>query len=177
MSTRRAWGGTAVLSVALLAAAVSLVVVAARGPAPASALQDRVRAIASTLRCPVCQDLSVADSPSALAEEMRTTIAEKLQAGETPDQIRAGFVGAYGQWILLAPTHSGLNLVAWIAPVLLLVGGLLLAVTSVRRWSAGSAGREVREPDPTRQESGSGLTRDDRMILDRAILRVRDEPD
>jgi cytochrome c-type biogenesis protein CcmH/NrfF len=125
----------------------------------------------------VCQDLSVADSPAALAEEMRTTIAEKLQAGETPDQIRAGFVGAYGQWILLAPTHRGLNLVAWIAPVLLLVGGLLLAVTSVRRWSAGSAGRVVGEPDPTRQEYVSGLPRDDRMLLDRAILRVKDEPD
>src|SRR5207244_2321694 len=82
---------------------VSFGVVAGRGPAPSATMSERVRAIASTLRCPVCQDLSVADSPSGLATSIRAQIAQKLRAGETPSQIRQGYVGAYGQWILLSP--------------------------------------------------------------------------
>ena len=80
------------LAAALLAAAAVAGFVAARGPTPPTTLQDRVRAVASTLRCPICQDLSVADSPSGLAQQMRATIAQDLQAGMSPERIRAGFL-------------------------------------------------------------------------------------
>ncbi|MBP1778598.1 MAG: cytochrome biosis protein, partial [candidate division NC10 bacterium] len=50
-------------------------------------LEDRVREIASELRCVVCQNLSVADSPSDLAKEMRNLVREQVQQGKNREEI------------------------------------------------------------------------------------------
>jgi cytochrome c-type biogenesis protein CcmH len=126
------------LAVVMIAAAATLAVVALRGPAQPTSMADRVRAVASTLRCPVCQNLTMADSPSRLAQEMRRTIASDLRAGKSPDEIREGFARAYGQWILESPPKRGIDLVAWLAPVLFLLGGVGAAALAVRRWSGGA---------------------------------------
>jgi cytochrome c-type biogenesis protein CcmH len=169
--------GALLLSLAgvMLLAAVALLVVGLRGPAPARTPTDRVHAIAAGLRCPVCRDLSVADSPAPLAQQMRATIARDLAAGKTPAQIRAEFMAAYGESILLAPPRRGLGLIAWVMPVLLLAGGLLAALVAVRRWRAGPA----TFPAPARHEltaGGSGLSSADRRLLGRALARL-DEDD
>ena len=162
----RAKAGALVIAAALIGAAAAIAVAAARGPSQPGTLEGRVRGIASTLRCPVCQDLSVADSPSALATQMRASIAQQLQAGRTPDEIRAGFVAAYGQWILLSPPRRGLTLVAWLIPFGLALAGLLLAFTAIRRWSHG---RETSSAEPV------SLPPEDRRLLDRALLAARED--
>jgi len=162
----RARAGALVIAVALIGAAAAIAVAAARGPSPPGTLEGRVRGIASTLRCPVCQDLSVADSPSALATQMRASIAQQLQAGRTPDEIRAGFVAAYGQWILLSPPRRGLTLVAWLIPFGLALAGLLLAVGAIRRWNRGSA---------TSSAKPVSLAPEDRRLLDRALLAAQED--
>ena len=101
-----------------------------------SALEAQTTAVASTLRCPVCQGESLQDSPSDLARQMRDVVRDKLRAGETPDQVRAYFVSKYGEWILLEPTMTGLNVVLYVIPVLLVIGGLVLVAFLVRRWTA-----------------------------------------
>ena len=168
---RRSSWRRAALAAALVAAGASLAVVAARGPTPPTTMSERVRAVASTLRCPVCQDLSVADSPSRLAEQFRQQIAQELQAGESPDQIRQGFVRAYGEWILLAPSRSGINLVAWVAPILLLLGGLVLAAAAVGRWTRGRA------PRARADGSAGNLSASDRRLLERALAAAPEEPE
>lgn len=120
----------------ILAAAVAVVIVAAvlapsgRG---GDSLDDRVREIASGLRCPVCQNLSVADSPSRLAGEMRSEIGAQLEAGRTAAQVRAFFVERYGEWVLLAPTRRGLNLLPWLVPVVGVAAGVVLWISLLRR--------------------------------------------
>lgn len=162
---------TFVLAAALVAAGGSLAFVAARGPETSRALPDRVRAVATTLRCPVCQNLSVADSPSGLAQQMRETIARDLAAGRSPDEIRARFVASYGDWVLLSPPRHGLELAVWILPGLLFLGGLVVAGLSVRRWSAGSpdAGRALEDP------KDHALSPGDRKLLELALSALPEE--
>lgn len=102
-------------------------------------LEDRTTAVASTLRCPVCQGESIQDSPSQLAQDMRALVREQLRAGKTPEEVRAYFVGRYGEWILLEPKMTGLNVLLYVFPVALVLGGLALVVILVRKWSASAS--------------------------------------
>ena len=123
----------------LLGGAVAVVALAATlasgRDGDARTLDDRVQDVASGLRCPVCQNLSVADSPSALAREMRSEIASRLETGDTPEEVRDFFVERYGEWVLLAPTREGLNLLPWLVPVAGLLLGVGVWAMAVRRRS------------------------------------------
>jgi cytochrome c-type biogenesis protein CcmH len=100
-----------------------------------SALEARTSAIASQLRCPVCQGLSIQDSPSDLSQQMRSLVRDQLAAGKTPEEVKAYFVSKYGEWILLTPKPAGFNLLAYALPIgVVLVGGLGIAI-AVRRWT------------------------------------------
>ncbi|MEX2177145.1 MAG: cytochrome c-type biogenesis protein [Gemmatimonadaceae bacterium] len=103
-------------------------------------LEARTTAVASTLRCPVCQGESIQDSPAELAQQMRAVVRDRLRAGESPDEIKAYFVSRYGEWILLEPAMSGLNIALYVLPVLLMVGGLAFVAYLVRRWTTPEAG-------------------------------------
>ncbi|HEY7039839.1 MAG TPA: cytochrome c-type biogenesis protein [Methylomirabilota bacterium] len=117
-----------VLLVATLALAVS-------GAAAAPVSEDTVHDVAAQLRCVVCQSLSVADSPSETAHQMKAIIRERLAAGESPEQVKAYFVEKYGTWILLSPPRQGFNLLVWVVPFVALAAGLVLVLVLVRRWS------------------------------------------
>jgi len=107
---------------------------ARHGPAD-SALEARTSAVASQLRCPVCQGLSIQDSPSDLAQSMRSLVRDQLASGRTPDQVKAYFVSKYGEWILLEPKPSGFNLLAYAVPLVVVLGGGAAIVLAVRRWT------------------------------------------
>ena len=102
---------------------------------PDSVLDAQVREISAELRCPVCQGESILDSPAELAQQMRAVVRDQLVAGRTPEEIKAFFVGRYGEWILLEPAMTGLNIALYAFPVLLVIGGLALVVVIVRRWT------------------------------------------
>lgn len=104
-------------------------------PGEEEALEERVREIARELRCPVCQNLSVADSPSELALEMRGVIREQLRAGKTPVEIKAYFLAKYGDWILLSPRPGGIGWLVWVGPFAAAAAGLVVAGLAIRRWS------------------------------------------
>jgi len=104
-----------------------------------SALEAATTMLASELRCPVCQGNSIQDSPSELAQQMRDLIRDQLRAGKTPDEVRAYFVDKYGEWILLSPKATGLNLIVYLVPLAaVLVGGLVVWRT-VKRWTGPSS--------------------------------------
>jgi len=107
--------------------------------ATAEEFEGHVREIALQLRCPVCQGLSVGDSPSELANEMRALIREQLQQGKSPTQVLDYFTQRYGEWILLAPPKRGFNLIIWVLPFALLPIGAAVVYLGARRWVRSSA--------------------------------------
>jgi len=103
-------------------------------PALADDLDDRARAIAKKLQCPVCQTISVADSPSDLAAQMRAIIRQKLAEGWTEEQIINYFVERYGDGVLLEPPRQGFGLLAWVGPAVGVLLGLGIIFGAVRAW-------------------------------------------
>jgi cytochrome c-type biogenesis protein CcmH len=176
------------VGLAVLAAAAALGAVALRGPAPPRGQADQAHEIAASLRCPVCNDLSVADSPAPLAKQMRETIDRDLRAGKSADQIRAEFVAAYGESILLAPPGRGIGLVAWLAPAVLLAAGLTVALATLRRWRPHPAGPAAGPAPPGAAGPGRPLAPSasasakagrpsaaQRRLLDRALAQLDEE--
>jgi cytochrome c-type biogenesis protein CcmH len=139
--TLHIWLGRLSLATLVIVYTVPLVL----GAAP-SDLEAQVREIAMQLRCPVCQGLSVGDSPSELATEMRTLIREQLQQGKTPAQVLEYFAQRYGEWILLAPPKRGFNLIIWVLPFVLLPIGAAAVYLGARRWVRGTAAGESPPP-------------------------------
>lgn len=136
------------LAVLLLAAPV-----AAQQPAtPIS--ETEAYEIASELRCVVCQNLSVADSPSEMASQMRELVRERLRAGENREQVLQYFVDRYGEWILLAPRRSGFNLLVWVLPFVAVVVGLGIVAVLLRRWTRRAPSPAAAGPalDPAMRE-------------------------
>jgi len=153
------------LAAAFVASGSALGVVAARGPAAPRTMDDRVRQIASTLRCPSCQDLSVADSPSIVARQIRADIATRLRDGQSPRQIRGYFESRFGQSILLTPAAHGIDLLAWVVPGLLVLAGLGLLGLTLIRWS-----RPKRQDGP--DAAGVELSPGDRALLEREVRSI-----
>ena len=98
----------------LLPLVVLGLVVLVEAQQPARHLDEpEVYEIASQLRCVVCQNLSVADSPSEMASQMRAIIRERLAAGESPAEVQRYFVDRYGEWILLSPPPPSVPRKPW----------------------------------------------------------------
>jgi cytochrome c-type biogenesis protein CcmH len=154
--TRRAL----VLAAAVAVVATAAVLASARADGPRT-LEERAAALAAELRCPVCDNLSVADSPSRLAGEMREEIATRLREGGSDDEVRAFFVDRYGEWVLLDPPRQGLNLVPFLFPIAAVVAGLALWVAVVRRR-------------PPRESSSASDA--DRRRIERELAELGDAP-
>ena len=104
-------------------------------------LEARTRHVASLLRCPVCQGLSVADSPSTTAQKMKGQVREMVAAGYEQDQILAYFETSYGAFVRLEPPLRGVNWLVWLAPILgLAAGGGIVA------WALRAPGRREQRP-------------------------------
>jgi cytochrome c-type biogenesis protein CcmH len=132
----RTYRGSAVAVVLLITGILLVPATRLAAQPPAVAINEpEVYEIASQLRCVVCQNLSVADSPSEMAAQMRAVIRERLAAGDRPAQVIEYFVEKYGEWILLSPRRSGFNLLVWLLPPFAILVGVVLVALVVRRWT------------------------------------------
>jgi cytochrome c-type biogenesis protein CcmH len=176
------------LALALLALVAAPSLAAAQSPpAPASGidaprsrplsgpeLDARTNDIGGLLRCPVCQGLSVADSPSSMARNMKAEVREKLAAGYDQEQILAYFERSYGEFVRLEPPMRGVNWLVWFGPVAVLVAGGGVVAWAVKRSSRGAGSAQATGPGapPSDLPSRETLPADARLAA--AVRRVRE---
>ena len=136
------------------------------GVARADQLDDEVRRIAKQLQCPICESVSVADSPAELAQQMRALIRRKLEAGEGERQVIDYFVAAYGDMVLTEPPRRGLALLVWLGPLAALVSGGVLLLRVLKSWRVRGSESSIRS---RRQNLGASDDYDERAAgeLDR----------
>src|SRR5437773_5172003 len=128
-ATRALKNARLVLAIALVAIGLAIVW-SARPHTETQA--ERVDRISSELRCVVCQGLSVKDSPSESARQMRDLVVQRVAEGKTDDQIRDEFRASYGDWVVLSPPLASWSGLVWIIPFLALLGGLAIAWRRLR---------------------------------------------
>jgi cytochrome c-type biogenesis protein CcmH len=120
-------------------------------PLQGEELTRRTQEVSAALRCPVCQGLSVGDSPSEMAVNMKNEVRAMLARGYTREQIEAHFVRSYGEFVLLQPK----NPVVWILPIVALAIGVLVVVIKLRSLS----NHPPIEPRPRTQPDDPDLAR------------------
>ena len=121
------------------------------------ALEARYHALSEELRCPKCQNQNIAASNAPISRDLRRLLYEQLEAGATDDEIRDYMVARYGEFVLYRPRFTGVNVLLWLAPVLLLAAGGVVLFLVLRSRGA-----------PSRQ--GSGMSEDERARV-RELLR------
>jgi cytochrome c-type biogenesis protein CcmH len=101
-------------------------------PLSGAALDRATEEVSSLMRCPVCQGLSVADSPASSAVDLKAEVRRLLALGYTKDQVIAAFERSYGEFIRLEPKAEGFNWLVWLMPMLALVVGALVIFFRLR---------------------------------------------
>ncbi len=97
-------------------------------------LDERAQEIYRSLMCPLCPGQTIDQSSSELSTQMRALVREKLEQGETREEILQFFVERYGETVLATPVKSGFNLIVWLTPILgIFTGGIVLWIIIRRR--------------------------------------------
>jgi cytochrome c-type biogenesis protein CcmH len=157
-SLGRRWRGWPVALAGWLALVALAALPAAMGAQDSAAVQREATEIARTLKCPVCENQSVAESPSPLAREMRAYIQRRLEAGDSREAIVQDLVERYGEGILLEPPRAGFTLLVWWLPLLSL--GLGAGVVALALWRWKQAPPQLAAPAEAAPDAGDGEPED-----------------
>lgn len=119
-------------------------------------LEARARALSAQLRCMVCQNESIDESHADLARDLRVLVRERLQAGDSDDQIRAFLVRRYGDFILLKPPFKLETGLLWAAPFLILLTGGCIILVARRRQNSLLTANNLSEAERAKFEAMLG---------------------
>ena len=124
------------IAAALLLAFALGAPLATKAAAPANAdptIARRVEELSQTLRCLVCQNQTIADSQAPLAVDLKNQIREKIDQGQSNEQIIDYMVQRYGDFVLYRPPVKATTLLLWFGPAALLVLGVFFLFRHLAR--------------------------------------------
>ncbi len=98
-----------------------------------TAQEEQYRDLTQSLRCPKCQNNSIADSGAMIAADMRQKVYELLQQGQTRQQIIEYMVKRYGNFVTYEPPVTPSTIILWVGPALFVVAGAAIIILRSRR--------------------------------------------
>lgn len=139
-------------------------------PLTGDALEARTAEVASLLRCPTCQGLSINDSPATMARNMKTQTRDLLAKGYSGEQVLTYFEKAYGEFVRLEPPKRGVNWLVWLSPLAVLVVGFFMVRGVIAKLSKAPA--VVDETTDSEVPDRNRLPEDEDLA--RYVLRARE---
>jgi len=112
------------------------------------------------LRCLVCQNQSLLESNAPLALDLKKVVMDKIELGQSKNEIKKFLVDRYGEFILLKPKYSIQNILLWLGPILFLFIGIFVTFVFLRKQSMYKE-----EPLPLTNEEENSL----KKILDNNV--------
>ena len=94
---------------------------------------NKTREIGQNIRCLVCQNQSIDDSSSQIAQDLRILIKEKIETGSTDKEIYEYLSNRYGDYILLNPPLKTNTILLWFLPFIILILGLFLIMKILKK--------------------------------------------
>lgn len=128
----RAWAPWLAMAVVVLAA-LAVGVFGQHTPTEA----ERAQHLAESIRCPSCKSQSAASSDTPSSQAVRALIADRVAAGDSDEEIRDYVASRYGREILLEPPGSGISVLVWALPVVLVVVAGVGLVVRFRDYRPG----------------------------------------
>lgn len=133
---------------------------------------NEVNSVARELWCPLCNGVRLDNCELQACIQMKEVIADKLQAGESTESIKAYFVTQYGDVVLGQPSREGFDLIAWLFPVLAAIVGLgwmayLVITWRKRRTSVAASpasGSQAGPPGQRAEETDDYMKRVEREL-------------
>ena len=114
--------------------------------------EQRFRILSEELRCPKCQNQSIADSDAGIAQDMRTRVHTMILEGKSDEDIVDYFVSRYGDFVSYRPPVNAGTSILWLGPILLLLGGAVLIVILLRNASRKAAADDEASQDKEPEE-------------------------
>ncbi|POD92658.1 cytochrome c-type biogenesis protein CcmH [Pectobacterium odoriferum] len=113
--------------------------------------EQQFRELTMQLRCPKCQNNSIADSNSMIASDMRQKVYELMQQGQTKEQVVDYMVDRYGYFVTYEPPITPFTVLLWLLPALFLAVGSWGIIRRARRIR--SAKEPMSEQDKKRLQT------------------------
>jgi cytochrome c-type biogenesis protein CcmH len=144
---------------------LALVALVLAAPAAASERHPTLGELEGQLMCPICEGETLAQSDSPAAVRIKAYIERRISQGATRSEIKQELVDQWGTRILAAPPRHGFDLLAWLLPIIGVLGGAAVLGALAWRWSRS------REPSAQWTLTARPLGPEDERRVDEELRR------
>ena len=108
--------------------------------------EEQFKELGHTLRCPKCQNNTIADSNAELAQDLRHKVYEMTKDGKSKNEIVEYMIDRYGNFVTYNPPFTPATSILWLGPLAVVVLGFGLIIVRSRK-NKQAATKEQWDPE------------------------------